>query len=148
MPRFSSSSKAVHITLCDELRYVMNEVIKHRDCKLLYGHRDEATQNRLYAEGRSKLRYPQSKHNTYPSDAVDVVPWPIPEEWGDLRGQDVRARDLEWKERVKFYELLAVIEYEAAKQGVKLRTGRDWDGDGDYRDQTFDDLVHVEVVRD
>ena len=40
-----------------------------------------------------------------------------------------------------------MIEYEAAKQGIEIRTGMDWDGDGDYRDQTFDDLVHVEVVR-
>jgi peptidoglycan L-alanyl-D-glutamate endopeptidase CwlK len=112
----------------------MNEVIKYYDCTIITGHRDEQTQEAMYATKRSKVRWPNSKHNSLPSMAVDVAPWPIPKEWGK-----------EWKERVKFYELKAIIFYVAKQKGVKLRYGGDWDGDYDYSDNTFDDLLHFEI---
>lgn len=135
MPNFGTSS-ANRLNECDQrLQNIMNEVIKYYDCTIITGHRDEQTQEALFATKKSKVRWPNSKHNSLPSMAVDVAPWPIPKEWGK-----------EWKERVKFYELKAIIFYVAAQQGVKVRYGGDWDSDYDYSDNTFDDLLHFEIV--
>ena len=135
MPRFGTSSKTRLLECDDRLQDILNEVIKYYDCTVLVGHRDKQTQEVMVATGRSKLHWPKSKHNSMPSKAVDVAPWPIPKEWG--KG---------WKDRVKFYELKAIIFYEAAKQGVKLRYGGDWDNDYDYNDNSFDDLLHFEII--
>ena len=45
------------------------------DIIVLEGHRSNARQDKLFAEGASKLRGGRSKHNTTPSLAVDVAPW-------------------------------------------------------------------------
>lgn len=45
------------------------------DITVLEGHRGKERQNRMVAEGKSQLRWPRSRHNTYPSMAVDVAPY-------------------------------------------------------------------------
>ena len=137
MPKFSNASKD-RLAQCDErLQRIMNKVIEHYDCSILTGHRTEEQQELMYSSvpQRSKLRWPMSKHNKIPSVAVDVAPYPIPYEWGE-----------DWRDRVKFYELKAIIFYVASKQGVKIRFGGDWDMDKDYKDNKFNDLVHFEIV--
>lgn len=128
---------------------------RHTNITILNVFRGEVAQNEAFASGASSKRWPESKHNSMPSMAVDASPWPIPEGWGDLDGQTVRDRDLNWKERVKFYEMIAVLRHEwnrmcdenpVLAKTYRLRFGDDWDGDGDYRDQDFDDLPHVELV--
>lgn len=136
MPSFGKKSKGLLETCDRRWINILNEVVKYYDCTIITGHRDKATQNQKYEEGTSELKWPNSKHNSFPSMAVDVAPWPIPEDWGDK----------EWKERTKFYELKAIIFYEAAKQNVKIRWGGDWDRDYDYTDNKFDDLVHFEII--
>lgn len=134
MPYFSEASKN-RLSQCDpRIREIMNEVIKYYDCTILTGHRTEVEQTEKYNLGQSKVKWPNSKHNTLFSEAVDVAPYPIPLKWGE-----------EWKDRVKFYELKAIIFYEAAKRGIHIRFGGDWDMDEDYKDNTFDDLVHFEL---
>ena len=77
MPRFGKRSN-VNLASCDErLQKVFNEVIKHVDCSVLEGHRGEERQNKLQEEGKSKVRYPDGRHNASPSNAVDVAPYPI-----------------------------------------------------------------------
>jgi len=135
MPSFGRTSRS-RLSTCDiKIQNILNEVIKYYDCTIITGTRTEEEQNAKYAEGTSEVSWPNSKHNTMPSRAVDVAPWPIPTDWGDK----------EWKERVKFYELKAIIFYEAKKQGIKLRWGGDWDEDNDYTDNKFDDLIHFEL---
>jgi len=56
-------------------------VVKRFDITVLCGHRGEAEQNAAYAAGNSKLKWPKSKHNKVPSEAVDIVPYPI--DWED-----------------------------------------------------------------
>ena len=34
----------------------------------------------------------------------------------------------------------------AKEKGIKIRWGGDWDSDGEVLDQTFMDLVHIEVL--
>lgn len=136
MPHFSKSS-ADKLDDCDaHLQIILNEVIKYYDCTIVTGHRTKEVQDKKYANGESKVKWPNSKHNSMPSKAVDVAPYPIPENWGELS----------WKDRAKFYEFKGIVFYEAAKQGIKLRWGGDWDMDNDYKDNKFDDLIHFELV--
>ena len=155
MPEFGRKSEKVVSTTHPVLQTLCKRVVKHFDIAALVGHRKKEDQNKAFSSGASTKQWPDSKHNSLPSMAIDVTPWPIPEGWGDLEGQTPKARDLDWKERVKFYEMIAVFFYEWEKmrdedpelsKKYKLRSGRDWDGDGDYRDQKFDDLPHIELV--
>jgi len=155
MPQFGKKSETnlsmVHYVLADLCQYVVSNF----DITILTGHRNEADQNAAHESGASSKQWPNSKHNSMPSMAVDAAPYPIPENWGDLEGQTLHARDLDWKERVKFYEMVAVFRfawtemcdrYPLLADQYEIRFGADWDGDGDYRDQKFDDLVHIEIA--
>jgi len=81
MPYFGRRSKK-QLATCDErLQSVFNEVIKHIDCSVLEGHRGEIRQNELYEEGKTKVYFPNGRHNSNPSRAIDVAPYPI--DWSD-----------------------------------------------------------------
>lgn len=149
MPSFGTKSNNQLRTVAWDLQRVFREVVRYYDCTVIEGHRNEADQNKYFLTGTTKIRWPDGAHNTYPSNAVDVAPWPIPENWGDLKKNvTLRNRDLSWKERVKFYQLAAIVLFVADQMGVKIRWGGDWDGDGNYRNNKFDDLVHYELITD
>lgn len=59
------------------LQALMTEAIKGApsDMSIVSGYRGEAQQNELYKNRRSKVQWPNSKHNKDPSEAVDVVPY-------------------------------------------------------------------------
>ena len=85
-----------------DLQRLVREVYRRttEDLSVACGHRGKADQDREYAEGNSKLRWPKSRHNSYPSLAVDL--WPYPVDWQDhaaferLRALVLEtARDLE-----------------------------------------------------
>jgi len=128
VPSFSIRSKSKLATCHPDLQRLMNEVIKHYDCTILEGHRDQATQDEYYRTGKSKLKWPNGKHNTKPSQAVDVVPYPI--DWDD------------WK---RFYAFSHFVLGVATQMGIRLRLGADWDGDHSFKDQTFHDMPHIEL---
>lgn len=86
MPYFGKKSKFILETADHRLQSVFNEVIKHFDCSVLYGHRTPTEQYELYQLGRTKPGdkvtnidgyNKKSKHNFKPSLAVDVAPYPI-----------------------------------------------------------------------
>ena len=63
MPSFGKTSKK-RLEECDpRLQQLFNEVVKEYDCSILQGHRSEEEQNRYFDEGKSKVRFPNSKHN-------------------------------------------------------------------------------------
>lgn len=127
MYKFSKSSLKKLETCDARLHVLFSNVIKHADCTILEGYRSPAKQRKLLAEGKSKLKL--SKHNQKPSKAIDVAPYPII--WNDI-------------ER---YHTFAKLVFEQAKLfGIKIRWGGDWDMDGDTTDQTFNDLVHFELI--
>ncbi len=112
-----------------QLQHVMRRVIQHRDCAIVCGFRGKEAQNTAFAEGKSKLQFPESKHNQTPALAVDVVPWPE-----------------KWASEAAFTELAEIIRREAKSIDVRLRWGGDWDSDGDRTDQQFHDLPHWELA--
>lgn len=58
-----------------------------KDITILCTFRDEKEQNKAVADGASKTPWPRSKHNRFPSDAVDVVPYPV--DWSNVRAMEI-----------------------------------------------------------
>lgn len=81
MPAFSNSSLKRLNSCHSDLRDLFTEVVKHYDCTVLCGHRDVVAQTEAFDKGHSKVQYPNSRHNSMPSMAIDVVPYPI--DWDD-----------------------------------------------------------------
>ena len=83
MPRFGSRSRK-NLATCDEdLQDLFNEVIKYVDCSVICGHRNKEDQDKAFKEKRTKVKFPNGRHNSNPSRAVDVVPYPI--DWDNLQ---------------------------------------------------------------
>ena len=59
-----------------DLQIIFHEAIKYFDISILCGHRDRIEQNLAYKTGHSKVKFPNSKHNSRPSRAVDFAPFP------------------------------------------------------------------------
>jgi len=119
--RFSKRSENNLATCHELLQKLFHEVIKHEDCTVLCGYRGEKEQEQAYLEGNSKLKFPESKHNQQPSLAVDVVPYPI-----------------DWKNTGRFYFFAGMVKGIAAKMGIPIRCGAEW--------ESFLDLPHFELI--
>ena len=129
MPKFGSKSKE-RLATCDEkLQKVFNEVIKYVDCSILEGHRDERAQDKYYKEGKTKVRYPMGRHNSKPSRAVVVVPYPV-----------------DWEDRERFHLFSGFVLGLASGMGITLRWGGDWNRNFEVDDNKFDDFPHFELV--
>ena len=128
MPKFGANSK-IRLATCDErLQKVFNEVIKYIDCSVLEGHRDEYRQDKLFEEGKTKVKFPMGRHNSSPSRAVDVTPYPV--DWADRERQTLFAGFV-----------LGI----ARSMDIKLRWGGDWNQDFKVQDNKFDDFPHFEI---
>ena len=129
MAKFGRRSKE-RLKSCDKkLQKVFNEVIKHVDCSVLEGHRSAERQNKLYDEGKTKVRYPNGRHNANPSRAVDVVPYPI-----------------DWDDRERFHLFAGFVIGIARSMNIKLRWGGDWNMNFEVDDNKFDDFPHFELT--
>lgn len=130
MNKFSKQSLDRLKTCEPELQELFHHVLQVHDCTILEGHRTEETQDEYFRTGKSKVEYPNSKHNTYPSRAVDCAPYPI-----------------DWNNTKRFYYFAGIVKGVAEHMGLVIRWGGDWDGDNDLDDQSFMDLVHFELIK-
>lgn len=135
MPKFSQESFSKLSTCHPDLQTLFYEVIRNFDCQILEGYRGEDEQNTAFSEGKSKLKYPDGKHNSNPSHAVDVSPYPV-----------------NWKNTNRFYWFAGYVMGVAQKLKDDgkithaIRFGGDWNSDNDISDNKFNDLVHYELV--
>jgi len=129
MPKFSKKSLKQLETCHANLRKVFVEVIKTVDCSILEGHRGKDKQNTLYKEGKTKVKYPNGRHNEFLSRAVDVVPYPI-----------------DWDDRERFHLFAGFVLGIANQMGIKLRWGGDWNINWFVDDNKFDDFPHFELI--
>lgn len=88
---------------------------------VICGHRNQADQDAAYKSGNSKVKWPQSRHNSKPSTAVDLAPWPI--NWNDI---------------TRFREMALVVLRAASELGIKLEWGGNW--------EKFPDAPHFQLV--
>lgn len=133
MRSWGKRSLKVYKELHPILQYYCNRVLQEvADISLVCGHRTQKEQNEAFENGFSKVRWPDGKHNQLPSVAVDLQPYPYPEDAMKLR-------------QALGYIAGRMIEM-AATDGIEIRWGGDWDQDGEVLDQTFDDLFHLELL--
>lgn len=129
MPKFGAQSLKHLQEAHPELQRLFHEVIKVVDCSVIEGFRSKEEQDKAFYAGKSKVKWPNSKHNNTPSLAVDVAPYPI-----------------DWNDTAKFYYFAGIVLGIASQLGIKIRFGGDWDRDHSLHDQAFFDLVHFELV--
>ena len=158
MPSFGAGSQKKLNTCESDIRIICDEAIKIIDFSIITGHRTKEEQNALYPK-YTKLLFPNGKHNSFPSRAVDIAPYIAP--YGAIFGSKKQLLDIqdrlfnEGKSRslkqindfvLKSYaRLIGHIEAIAANKGIDIRVGIDWDGDFNMLDQTFHDLGHWEL---
>jgi len=138
MPKFSDASKKKLATCHEDLQTLFNEVIKYYDCTIVEGYRDKFTQDLYYSLGKSKVKYPNGKHNANPSEAVDAVSY-------ESNGTD-------WSDKQAIYfagyvKGMADRLYEEGKMKYRIRGGADWNMNNDINDQTFNDYCHFELKK-
>lgn len=158
--RYSPASQAHHDTLCPELQETMSLVLERWDHTLFFGYRGEAAQNAALANGTSTKKFGESKHNVFPSDAVDAGPY-YPDapkggiDWRTDKELLIAAQRGDW---VAFRAILENIKrwyaFSAFVRGVGwgkgryiIRSGCDWDNDQRFNDHSLIDLPHHEIVR-
>ena len=128
MPKFGKKSKYQLLTCNKRLIKVFNEVIKTVDCSVLEGHRHQTRQDALYKEGKTTVKFPHGRHNSLPSRAVDVCPYPI-----------------DWSDRERFHLFSGFVLGIAKSMGINLRWGGDWNQNWFVDDNKFDDFPHFEL---
>tara|TARA_R110000824_G_scaffold21496_4_gene80052 strand:+ start:4667 stop:5011 length:345 start_codon:yes stop_codon:yes gene_type:complete len=113
------------------MNMIVREAITMYDFSVLEGYRSPERQDMLFRDGKSKLPGGKSKHNVFPSIAVDLAPFPI--DWNDL-------------DRFVFLAGVMHASAHAIGFGDQLRWGGDWDMDHQLTDERFRDLGHFELV--
>jgi hypothetical protein len=129
MAAFSALS-AARLATCDQrLQDILNEAIKAVDITIICGHRGQEEQDEAVRLKRSTLSWPRSKHNSLPSLAVDIAPYPV-----------------DWKDTARFARLYGYLERIAHEKGVRLRWGGDFNSNWRTNDEKFIDMPHVEII--
>lgn len=137
MPHFSKESERRLYTCHKDLIVLGQEGIKLYDFVVLEGHRDKHKQNSLFRSGHSQLTWPDSKHNSSPSMAIDLAPYPI--DWTDMARWHWFASGI-----LGLYRWLKL----KGKVSLDMRWGGDWDRDGMISDNKFNDLGHFELIEE
>lgn len=121
------------------LTYKLQEVARETlrlgimDFSIVCGFRGEAEQNEFFKKGKSKVQWPDSRHNRWKAEAMDLVPW-------------VAGRSSYNKQHCCV--LAGLVLAMAKLKRINLRWGGNWDMDSEpITDQDFQDLVHFEEVK-
>ena len=104
----------------EDLQLIAMELIKHMNVVVLCGYRGEREQNSAFINGFSKQQWPRSKHNSIPSRAIDIAPYPT--NWDDIES---------------FKNMCELVEHIASQFNIKIRLGRDF---------SFRDFPHIELA--
>jgi hypothetical protein len=123
MFKFSRSSLAKLETCHPDLIRLMEAAIKSSpmDFSIICGYRGEEEQKRAHDDGKSFLKFPESKHNKKPSMAVDIAPYPI--DWDNIK---------------RFIKLSEHIKQTAKDLNISIWYGGDW--------KSLKDSPHYELV--
>lgn len=111
------------------------------DFTILGGIRTDEEQIALYAQGRTapgrivtkvdgvKIRSRHQANKMGLSEALDAVPFPV-----------------DWKNTKQMLVFIGVVFAAAEIEGVRIRTGVDWDGDWNLDEHSFMDYPHFELA--
>lgn len=132
MAKFGKNSLENLDTCHEDLKKILNIAIQYVDFTVTAGHRNKEKQDLFFEQGYSKLKYPNSKHNKYPSLAVDIVPY---------------NNGIDYKNLDRYKNIVFFIKGIAYSLGIEVRLGCDWDNDFETTDHRFVDLPHIELKR-
>ena len=158
MNTWGKKSVAERATSDSRLNEIGDVVLQIKDHSVDKGHRGQQEQHQAFINGHSKLDWPDGNHNALPSKAQDVRTYPSPpaiefdKDPDKMSEQELRAEIKKLRRLAKDQPLreeqlylLGLYRGVAAMMGVPLRTGADWDRDGEILDNGFDDFFHVEI---
>lgn len=111
MSELSKRSKLILATCHTDLQRLVGSVNAEVPVAVLEGHRSRARQDELFKQGHSKTPWPKSRHNTEPSEAVDIMPLPI-----------------DWKDLTKLKEFAKVVKRHAETLGIRVEWGGEFRG--------------------
>jgi len=123
------------MTCHPKIQQLMTKVSENFPIIIIVGHRGQADQDKAFAEKKSKLRWPKSKHNSNPSLAVDVAPVVMKD------GKET----IDWSNRERLAYFGGYVMRVAEELGLKVRWGGDWNANRDPKDDGWD-MVHFELV--
>lgn len=156
MANFGKGSTRHLNQLCEPLQKVNKAAIKYYDYSIVDSHRNKIRQNKYFDQGVSKVRWPDSSHNSKPAEAFDAYPYhPIFRSLTEAPSVVKRIIIATGYGKMKVlafireeYCIMAqTILIKAKDLDIKIRWGGDWDSDGDRLDQTFNDLSHFEIIK-
>lgn len=138
---WGAKSKEQYNTAHRDLQLIADTVLAIHDCSFMQGHRDEKTQNTYFQNKTSSVKWPNSKHNSLPSMAMDLAPY--------IKGEN--PYDME---RVLFFAgiVIAVADmlYKQGKITHKLKWGGSWSTEANatfaFDRNGFYDGIHFELV--
>lgn len=128
---FSQHSKDQLATCHDKLITLCYHVIKVHDFRVDIGHRGEKEQTLAYIKGASKMPWPNSKHNSIPSMAVDLLPY-------------LGGKFIGWENKAQWAYFNGIVRGVASELGIAIRQGGDWNGDNNLKDGW--DSPHIELI--
>ena len=132
MYQFGKTSKR-KLSECDEkLQRIAYVAITGYGFTVVCGHRNEQEQNTAYENGFSELKFPDSKHNSTPSMAMDIIP--------DAGGWNAG--------REQFILMIGTIKGVALSLGIPIRCGIDFNMDNNLQNDNFIDSAHVELINE
>jgi len=136
--RLSDSSDKNLATCNNRIQFAVYWLLNFVDVGVACGHRTKATQNKAYANKASTLKWPDSKHNSMPSNAVDLYAY--------VAGVGAIMDRRKSKRCYEYYARIAgLLEAYCDSKGYHFRWGGNWDGDDSLEDQNFNDLMHFEI---
>lgn len=156
MPKFGGRSEGRRDTCTPGLIAVLNKGIERVDYTILCGHRGREAQDQAEIQGTTTKKWPNSKHNSVPSVAVDVAPWYKVNPhldwrtdkalWVAVRDGNAKVRDEIMENIKRWFALIHYLVGVGDGLGVKLRSGGDWDMDFQFDDHRLVDLPHLEEI--
>jgi len=132
MNKWGSGSLRALASADPRWRVVADTVLQIKDHSVIQGHRGQEEQDEYFRTERSKVQWPNSKHNTFPSLAIDVQPYPRPWKESDLREE--------------LCYLAGLYVGVGATLALNIRWGGTWSGS--MSENKFDDLFHLELRND
>ncbi len=112
MAKFSDHSAEKLAQCHEDLQELFNALIVETDCTIVTGYRNQTDQDKAFADGLSHVKYPNGKHNSKPSFAVDACPSPY--NW------DTNTPPIE--------DFAKAVKKKADELGICISWGGDWAG--------------------
>lgn len=130
------------LATCDpRLQRIVRTVATQIPLLVVCGRRGKADQDAAVKSKKSKTPWPESKHNC--PDPRD----PSKESLAVLsRAVDLAPYPLDWNDRDRFILLAGYVLAIAQVSDILIRWGGDWGRNWIIRDESFQDLVHFELI--